>query len=133
MKVMRVHLVYLDHEPKFMVMGKKIFTSLLIIIAVCAVGYWYIFIKKQPNNTMLNICMMNNQLEVQTEQSAKYISVDTAISKDTVILQVYTTSVLNPFAEKTSHKFITLDTAIKYLDFNNNIVLLSMFKKRQYY
>ena len=114
-------------------MIKKIAIGLLLLIGVFAVWFWAIFIKYQPNNKMLDIVLINGQLEIQTEQSAKYISVDTTISHDTLAIKVYTTSVMNPFAEKSWHKIIRLDQSIKYVNFDDKISPLSKYEKRHYY
>ena len=79
------------------------------------------------------MCLKNSRLEIQTEQSAKYISVDTRASEDTMFINVYTTTVFNPFAEKVWRRFINVDPNIKYLGFNNQTIPISRFAKRQHY
>lgn len=126
-----VFLLVLNHEPKFMI--KKVIISFLVLVIIFIVGCSVELIKRQPNNTMLDIALVDNRLDIQTEQSAKYISVDTIISHDTLGIKVYSNSLMNPIADKAWHKIIKICPGIKYVTFDYKTNPLAMFEKRQYY
>jgi len=75
---------------------------------------------------MLAVCLNNNQLKVEMMESAKYIS--SLIGKqlsDTLSISVKTTTVLNPFTEKSTFKIIKLNPTIRYIQIADKVVLVS--------
>lgn len=65
---------------------------------------------------MLVVSLTKDQLQIETAESAKYLSgVEYSISKDTIQISVRITTVLNPFSDKKCFNIIRLDPEVNYI------------------
>jgi len=112
-------------------MLKKIISGFCLLILVCATLFWAEFIKAKPVNGMTNICLISNKhFKIEIEESAKYIaSVDTVVLKDTIELTVKSTTILNPFADKTASKIIMLKPGVKYIKTIDKVIAIDSIGK----
>ena len=81
---------------------------------------------------MLVISSNNNQLKIETAESAKYISnIEYHASGDTTMLEVKTTTVFNPFSEKEYYKVIALKPVTKFIKIGSTVQLASKFENKR--
>ncbi|MEO8109657.1 MAG: hypothetical protein ABI594_06495 [Ginsengibacter sp.] len=106
---------------------KKAVYFLLALVFVLSFSYYIIFIKdeKVTDTNLINLERNgNDSLTIGTAESFKYIDKvgSHQINDTTVSLSVYTTTVYNIFAKKTSSINIQIGKKIKYIIFENKII-----------
>ena len=111
---------------------KKIIIGVFLLISIGVVWFWCVFIKSKRvvDVNMLTICIYNNQVLIETRESAKFISsVEFTTSKDTLNIVVKTTTILNPFSDKKTTKRINLQSNIKFVNACNRLLPISELRK----
>ncbi|HEY4327949.1 MAG TPA: hypothetical protein VGN20_28455 [Mucilaginibacter sp.] len=108
-------------------MMRKIIIAIGMLLCIVTAVFGMVFIKSQvvTNENLLAICLNNNQLKIETAESAKYISdVENKISRDTIELIISTTSIYNPFSKREIQKTIILKPNLQYVKIGNSIIPL---------
>jgi hypothetical protein len=97
--------------------------GMLLCIATAVFGMTFIRSEMVTNEKLLAICLNNNQLKIETAESAKYISgVENKISRDTIELIIKTTSIYNPFSTKEIQKIVMLKPNLQYIKVGNTVI-----------
>ena len=116
-------------------MVKKILIALVLLIFLAGIGFWYVFIKEEivQDKSLLSICSNSGQIIVLNFQSAKFVTnVKYVVLKDTLKIEVKTTTVFNPFAHRNNgleDYHIPVNPVVKYIMFGNSIVQLTRIRK----
>jgi hypothetical protein len=113
---------------------KRLIIVLSVLIAIAAIIFWNICIKSEvvTNRNFISLASIDNQLKVETAESAKYISeIEYTTTMDTVILKIRTTTVFNPFAKKETFRIIPLSDTIRFIKIGDVVLLRSKFVDKE--
>lgn len=86
---------------------KKTFMTVMIIIGGFAIFIWVIFVKPTlvEESNFLKLCINYDEklIKIELMESVKYISkYSTRVEDNILYIDVYATTILNPFAKKTN-------------------------------
>lgn len=110
------------NSKRFLRTGLIVLVSALIIFLS---WYYQTLIKSRPikNFNLIGICSTGDTLELETRESAKYLSgCNTVQLKDTLEVFAKTTTVFNPFSTRKTQITIGLNPKIRYVKIIGKVI-----------